>query len=111
MFILLPSILLFAFGNAMIAYPDYAEIKGWPVGAAYRRDGSWLSFLAIGAMVTAIVLALLIHTWWGAILTVPIGFFLSLFVTNLSRQWIQVIAPLAIVGLYVFSIFIMPSLH
>ena len=111
MLIILPSILLFAFGNAMIAYPDYATARGWPVGAAYRCGGSWLSFLAIGAMIAAIVLALLVHKWWGAILTIPLGLILGLCVTNIARQWIQVIAPVAIFCIYVFSIFIMPGLN
>ncbi len=95
----------------MIAYSDYATIRGWPVGATYRRDGAWLSFLAIGAMIAAVVLALLVHKWWGAILTIPLGYVLAVCMTNFARQWIQVIAPIAIFCLYAFSIFIMPRLH
>lgn len=102
---LLPTI-LFAFGSAMIAYPDYASQKGWPVGAKYRNPSSSQDLFAFGGMVYAVVWAFILGPWWIALLVIPVGYFVALFFTSLAKHWIQVVAPVGIIALWFFSILV-----
>jgi hypothetical protein len=98
--LLLPTA-LFAFGDAIRAYPSFASRNQWPIGARFR-NGYTLQFLGVAfGMAPACVWAFATTSWWIAWLVAPIGYLLGIILTVTLKEWIQVAGPIGVLVLAV----------
>lgn len=101
--LLLPAV-LFAFGDAIRAYPSFASRNGWPIGARFRNGNSLQFFGIVFGMAPACVWAFATASWWIAWLVAPIGYLLGIILTVNLKEWIQVAGPIGIVALGVAGV-------
>ncbi len=96
--------LTFGLGFVVVAYPDYADRMGWPVGAWFRSDSSLIKIWGVLAVIAAPVAAIFILPWWTAVIVVIGGFALGYMITRLFRRLVQVIALIGLPILWTIDI-------
>lgn len=102
-------IIAFAMGLAAVAYRDYADAHGWPVGALYSSDKSLIMIMAFFTVFGAPVLGFLFTlSWQSPVAIMVFGLLLGHLATKLLRRHLQlaVLVVLPLCWALVFGIFL-----
>lgn len=97
-------VLTFGFGLSIIAYPSFANHKGWPVGQWLRTGTSVVSIFGFLGMICSPIVAAVFISWWAALIVVVAGFFVGLIVTLALKTYVQFVAPAGLLVCWVADI-------
>ena len=86
----------FAFSFIILAYEDYADHRGWPVGEWLRSKTSLIRIWGVMGLLAAPVAALFIFPLWTVIIVPLAGFFSGYVATRLLKTHIQIVAVVAL---------------
>lgn len=97
--------LLSTFSWIVLSYGGgYAEEKGWPVWRMFAADTSLLKIMAFIALLVSLVGGGYLAEWWSGIVAVFVGLLLGVFLIKLLRQYVQPLAFIGLVLLWVLGI-------
>ncbi len=97
-------VLTFGFGLAIIAYPSFADRKGWPVKRWLRSGTSIVSIFGFLGVIGSPIVAAAFFSWRVALVVVVAGFFLGLVTTRTLRTHVQFVAPAGLLACWVADI-------
>lgn len=95
------------FGWAVVSYAGYANLRGWPIGAWFARDFSWLQGFAYLAIAGSVVASIYSGAWWHAIAVLALA---NIFVRMLfpllgpKSQWLSSVGVVVGLPLSVFLV-------
>jgi len=97
--------LLSTFSWIVLSYGGgYAEQRGWPVWRMFASDTSLLKIMAFIALLASLVGGGYLAEWWSGIAAVFVGLFLGAFLVRLLHQYVQPLAFIGLVLLWVLGI-------
>ena len=97
-------VLTFGFGLAIIAYPSFADHKGWPVKQWVRSGTSFGSIFGFFGVISSPIVATVFFSWWVALVVVVAGFFFGLVITRALKTHTQFVAPAGLLVCWVGDI-------
>jgi len=79
---------------SLISYPDYAQARGWRVGALIDKDTGWVRIGSLVALVGTLIISFLEGSWWHPIVLLPSGWGAAYASVRLLREAVQAVALL-----------------
>ncbi len=102
---LIGSLMKMIGGLLVITYKDYALKKGWPVGALFASDVSWLTFIGTLSILVGFVELFFLIKWYLAIISSLGVVAASSIIANIFKEKTQYVSILLLIAsIVVYSI-------
>ena len=86
----------FALGIGVLAYPQYANMRGWVVGS-WTHSFGWVKTFAVLNLVSSLALSAYYIGLLGVVGVLVGGFLLAFLLVSVLRGWFQALIPLSFI--------------